>query len=50
VRSDKSIPATEKRNLLEQLDAAFKAAERIRFPTNIELVKKHYNNLEVTLV
>ena len=50
VRSDKSIPATEKRNLLEQLDAAFKAAERIRFPTNIELVKKHYNMLEVTMI
>ena len=50
VRSDKSIPATEKRNLLEQLDAAFKAAEPIRFPTNIKLVKKHYNMLEVTMI
>ena len=50
VRSDKSISASDKRNLLEQLDAAFKAAEPIRFPTNIELVKKHYNMLEVTMI
>jgi hypothetical protein len=50
VRSDKSISASDKRNLLEQLDAAFKAAEPIRFPTNIKLVKKHYNMLEVTMI
>ena len=50
VGSDGSIPPSEKRNLLEQLNAAFKAAEPIRFPTNIELVKKHYDKLEVTTI
>jgi hypothetical protein len=50
VSSDGSIPPSEKRNLLEQLNAAFKAAEPIRFPTNIELVKKHYDKLEVTTI
>jgi len=50
VRSDKSISTIEKRHLLEQLGAAFKAAEPIRFPTNIELVKKHYSQLELSMI
>jgi hypothetical protein len=50
VRSDQSILPGEKKDLLEQLSAAFKAAEPIRFPTNIELVKKHYDELEVTSI
>jgi hypothetical protein len=50
VSSDKSIPPSEKRNLLEQLNAAFQAAEPIRFPTNIELVTKYYDKLEVTTI
>jgi hypothetical protein len=50
VRSDQSILPSEKKDLLEQLNAAFKAAEPIRFPTNIELVKKHYDKLEVTSI
>jgi hypothetical protein len=48
VRSDESIPPSEKRSLLEHLRAAFKAAEPIRFRTNIELVKNYYDKLEVT--
>jgi hypothetical protein len=50
VMSDESILPGEKKNLLEQLNAAFKAAEPIQFPTNIELVKKHYDELEVTTI
>ena len=50
VKSDESILPGEKKNLLEQLSAAFKAAEPIPFPTNIELVKKHYDKLEVTSI
>jgi len=50
VMSDESILPGEKKNLLEQLNAAFKAAEPVRFPTNIELVKKHYDELEVTTI
>jgi hypothetical protein len=48
--SDKSIPLSEKKNLLEQLNAALQAAEPIRFPTNIELVTKYYDRLEVTTI
>ena len=50
VSSDGSIPPGEKKTLLEQLDAAFKAAQPVLFPTNIELVKKHYDRLEVTTI
>jgi hypothetical protein len=50
VRSDQSILPGEKKDLLEQLDAALKAAEPIRFASNIELVKKHYDELEVTSI
>ena len=50
VSSDESIPASEMRNLLEQLNAAFQAADPIRFPTNIELVTKYYDKLEVTTI
>ena len=46
--ADKAISESEKRNLLEELDAALKAAEPIQFSTNIELVKKYYDKLEVT--
>jgi hypothetical protein len=43
VSSDKSIPPSEKRNLLEKLHAEFQAAEPILFLSNIELVRKHYD-------
>ena len=50
VRADKAIPQSEKGNLLEELKAALEAAEPIQFPSNIELVKKYYDQLEATTV
>ena len=50
VSADKAISKSEKRNLLEELNAALKAAEPIQFPTNIELVKKYYDKLEITTI
>ena len=50
VSADKAISKSEKRKLLEELNAALKAAEPIQFPTNIELVKKYYDKLEVTTI
>jgi hypothetical protein len=50
VSADKSISPREKSEMLEQLNEAFKAAQPIRFPTNVELVKKHYHKLEVTSI
>jgi hypothetical protein len=48
VSADKAISKSEKINLLEELNAALKAVEPIQFSTNIELVKKYYDKLEVT--
>jgi len=50
VRTDKTILEHEKRHLLEELNAALKATESIRFPTNIALVKKYYDKLAATTV
>ena len=50
MRADKTIPQSEKENLLEELKAALEAAEPIQFPSNIELVKKYYDKLEATTV
>jgi hypothetical protein len=50
VTADKAIPKNEKRNVLEELNAALQAAEPIQFPTNIELVKEYYDKLEVTTI
>ena len=45
---DEAVSKSEKKNLLEELNAVLKAAEPIQFPLNVELVKKYYDKLEVT--
>ena len=47
---DEAVSKSEKKNLLEELNAALKAAEPIQFPMNIELVKRYYDKLEVTTI
>jgi septal ring factor EnvC (AmiA/AmiB activator) len=47
--ADKAIPENEKRQLLEELKEALKAAEPIQFPINIELVKKYYDRIDAAL-
>jgi hypothetical protein len=49
VNADKSISAAEKKQALDELNAALKAAKPIQFPENIELVKKYYDKIEATL-
>lgn len=49
VTGDKSIPAGEKKQLLEELNEALKAAQPIEFPSNIELVKKYYDKIDASL-
>jgi hypothetical protein len=49
VTADKSIPAKEKKLMLEELDEALKAATPIEFPSNIELVKKYYDKIDASL-
>jgi len=50
VSANRTISGGEKRHLVEELNAALKATEFIRFPTNIELVKKYYEKLAKTTV
>ena len=47
VRADKTIRNSEKKQMLEELNEALKSKQPIQFPTNIELVKKYYDNIDV---
>ena len=49
VTADKTIPAQEKKQMLEELNEALKAAQPIQFPGNIELVKKYYDKIDAAL-
>jgi septal ring factor EnvC (AmiA/AmiB activator) len=49
VTADKTIPDNEKKQLLEELNEALKAAQRIEFPGNIELVRKYYDKIDAAL-
>ena len=46
VTADKTMSAEEKKQVLEELNEALKAAQPIQFPSNIELVKKYYDKLD----
>ncbi len=48
IRADKAIRSSEKKQLLEKLNEALKSTQPIQFPTNIELVRKHYDAIDVT--
>ena len=50
VSADKTIPGNEKKKLLRELNAALKAAQSIQFPSNIELVRKYYDKIDVTTI
>ena len=41
----KDIPTHEKKKLLRSLTLALRAARPIKFPTNIKLVQKHYDQI-----
>src|SRR5262245_61954968 len=49
VTADKSIPAADKKQLLDELNEALKSAQPIQFPTNIDLVKKYYDKIDAAL-
>jgi hypothetical protein len=49
VTADKSIPAADKKQLLEELNEALKSVQPIQFPGNIELVKKYYDKIDAAL-
>ena len=45
--ADKTIPDREKKALLKELNEALKSAESIEFPSNIELVQKYRDKINV---
>ena len=49
VTADKSIPAADKKQILEELNEALKSTQPIQFPSNIELVKKYYDKIDAAL-
>jgi hypothetical protein len=50
VRADKTIPNTEKKQLLAELNEALKSAPSVEFPANVELLKKFYDKIDVTIM
>ena len=50
VAADKTITARQKKELLKDLNAALKSVEPIQFPSNVELVKKYYDAIDVTMI
>jgi hypothetical protein len=49
VEADKSLPADERKQVLDELNESLKAAQPIRNPANIDLVKKYYDKIEAVL-
>ena len=49
VEADKSLPAEEKKEALDDLNESLKQAQPIRNPANVELVKKYYDKIEAAL-
>lgn len=46
VKADKEMSPEEKKQALEELNEALKSAEPVKFPGNVELVKKYYDQLD----
>jgi DNA-binding transcriptional MerR regulator len=49
IEADKSLPADERKQALDELNESLKAAQPIRNPANVELVKKYYDKVEAVL-
>jgi hypothetical protein len=49
VKADKTLPEKDKQDLLKELEEALKTAQPIQFPSNVELVKKHYDKIDAAL-
>src|SRR5262249_51413236 len=49
VKADKGIPETQKKEMLDDLNEQMKTVEPIKFPSNVELVKKYYEKLDAAM-
>jgi len=45
IGADKSLAATDKKELLNEFGKRLNAAQPIQYPSNIELIKKYYNQI-----
>src|SRR5262249_49129707 len=50
VSTDRTIPNKQKKQLLAELHEALKSAPSVQFPTNIELVRKYYDKIDVVTI
>ena len=50
VRVDTTLPDRQKKQLLLELNEALKSVQPIEFSTNIELVRKYYDRIDVTII
>lgn len=48
-RADKSLPEDERKQALDELTEALKSAKPIQYPTNVELIRKYYDQLRAVL-
>lgn len=46
LKADKTIPEPQKKEMLADLAEQLKTAEPIKFPSNIDLVKKYYDKID----
>jgi hypothetical protein len=46
LKADKTIPEPQKKEMLADLNEQLKTAEPIKFPSNIELMKKYYDKID----
>jgi len=46
LKADKTIPEPQKKEMLADLNEQLKTAEPIKFPGNIELIKKYYEKID----
>jgi hypothetical protein len=46
LKADKTIPEPQKKEMLADLNEQLKTAEPIKFPGNVELIKKYYEKLD----
>lgn len=49
ITADKSIPEKDKKQMLEEMQEALKATPPLKYPANIELVKKHRAEIDKAL-
>jgi hypothetical protein len=49
LRTDKTMSEDDKKQLMQELQEALKAAQPIQFPSNIDLVRKYYDRIDAAL-